>query len=255
MPSSQSAEEEAYAVALVHHDPKHAELSMQLQQAERLATVGILAGSAAHEIKNDLGPLIGFLSINEKSAEEDPMSALLHDSTRRIREHVDQILAPLRPRVRTRGAVLLQKTVDDVLIALRRAGKVRRLNLTVTAVTENITVFGDKDEIHQIVMNLLTNALDALFDGGGGHRGSVEITFRETGDQVLFVVRDDGRGIAEDKIERVFEPFYTTKGSLGTGLGLPVVRDIARTLGGEVKLESALGTGTTVTVTLPRFRS
>ena len=183
------------------------------------------------------------------------MSALLHDSTRRIREHVDQILAPLRPRVRTRGAVLLQKTVDDVLIALRRAGKVRRLNLTVTAVTENITVFGDKDEIHQIVMNLLTNALDALFDGGGGHRGSVEITFRETGDQVLFVVRDDGRGIAEDKIERVFEPFYTTKGSLGTGLGLPVVRDIARTLGGEVKLESALGTGTTVTVTLPRFRS
>ena len=125
----------------------------------------------------------------------------------------------------------------------------------ISAVTENITVFGDKDEIHQIVMNLLTNALDALFDGGGGHRGSVEITFRETGDQVLFVVRDDGRGIAEDKIERVFEPFYTTKGSLGTGLGLPVVRDIARTLGGEVKLESALGTGTTVTVTLPRFRS
>ena len=71
---------------------------------------------------------------------------------------------------------------------------------------------------------------------------------------MLLVVKDDGRGIPEDKVERVFEPFYTTKGTLGTGLGLPVVRDIARTLGGEIKLSSVVDSGTTVTVTLPKFR-
>ena len=254
MPSIDTPDEEAYTVALVHHDQKRESLSLQLQQAERLATVGILAGSAAHEIKNDLGPLIGYLSIHDNSEEEDPMSALLHDSARRISEHVDQILAPLRPRVRSRGAVLLQKSVDEVLVALRRAGKVRRLELTINAATENITVFGDKDEIYQIVMNLLTNALDALFDGSGGHRGSINISFEEEGENVFLVVKDDGRGIPADKVERVFEPFYTTKGALGTGLGLPVVRDIARTLGGEMKLESTVGRGTTVTVTLPKYR-
>ncbi len=255
MPAADVTTEEAYAVALVHHDPKREALSSQLQQAERLATVGILAGSAAHEIKNDLGPLIGYLSIRNNSGEEDPMEALLHDSTRRIREHVDQILAPLRPRIRSRGAVLVQKSVDEVLVALRRAGKVRRLELTINAANDNVTVFGDKDEIYQIVMNLLTNALDALFDGGGGHRGSIEISFHEDGDRVFIVVKDDGRGIPPDKVERVFEPFYTTKGSLGTGLGLPVVRDIARSLGGEIMLSSTVNEGTTVTVTLPKFRS
>ena len=254
MPATDVPTEQAYAVALVHHDPRREALSLQLQQAERLATVGILAGSAAHEIKNDLGPLIGYLSLHYKSEDDDPMAALLHDSARRIREHVDQILAPLRPRIRSRGAVLLQKSVDEVLVALRRAGKVRRLELTIKASADNITVFGDKDEIYQIVMNLLTNALDALFDGGGGHRGAIEVSFHEDGDRVLLIVKDDGRGISQENVDRVFDPFYTTKGSLGTGLGLPVVRDIARSLGGEIMLSSVVDKGTTVTVALPKFR-
>ena len=103
-------------------------------------------------------------------------------------------------------------------------------------------------------MNLLTNALDALFDGGGGHRGAIEVSFHEDGDRVLLIVKDDGRGISQENVDRVFDPFYTTKGSLGTGLGLPVVRDIARSLGGEIMLSSVVDKGTTVTVALPKFR-
>lgn len=255
MPSLvQDAAEASYGVALVYHDEDRAALSRHLQQAERLATIGLLAGSAAHEIKNDLGPLIGYLSIlDQKGDAPDPMIALLHDSTRRIREHVEQILEPLRPRVRSRGAVSVQRTIDNILVALKRAGKIRRLDLDITSSHDEIFVHGDKDELHQIVMNLLINAIDGLPDGSGGHRGRVNIELEQDARTVTIRVRDDGRGISAADAERVFEPFFTTKGDLGTGLGLPVVRDIVRSLSGTITMESVVGEGTTVTMVLPRF--
>lgn len=254
MPSLDGSGDAPYAVALVFHDTHRAEVSRQLQQAERLATIGLMAGSAAHEIKNDLGPLIGYISLLGSDGDKDPMVGLLHDSTRRIHEHVEQILEPLRPRIRSRGAVSLRRAVDDVLLALRRAGKLRRLDLEIEMDEEgDIFVLADRDEIHQIVMNLLTNAVDGLEDGGGGHRGSVTIYLEQGDRHAAISFEDDGRGIAQDKVERVFEPFFTTKGDLGTGLGLPVVRDIVQALAGTITLQSDEGLGTTVTVKLPRF--
>lgn len=246
-----------YIIGLVYFERRHEELSQRLQQADRLATVGLLAGSAAHEIKNELGPLLGYLSMMQGGGtdpSETGMIGIMQESVRRIREHVEEILEPLRPRVRTRGAVVVRESVQDILKLLRRAGRLRRMSVDLIAPDDEVVVHADKDEVHQIAMNLISNAIDGLGDGGGGDRGSVKIELRREQDFGVLQVSDDGSGIAEELRGRVFEPFFTTKGSAGTGLGLPVVHDIVRSLRGRVVLDCPEAGGTTVTVHLPRYR-
>ncbi|MCX4244034.1 hybrid sensor histidine kinase/response regulator [Paraliomyxa miuraensis] len=247
-----------YVIGLVYFERSHEEVSQRLQRADRLATVGLLAGSAAHEIKNELGPLLGYLTMMETSGAdpvETGMIGIMRDSVRRIHEHVEEILEPLRPRVRTRGAVVLRESVEDILKLLRRAGRLRRMKVEVEQLgDDDIVVHADKDEVHQISLNLISNAIDALGDGGGGDRGNVRISMRRAGDYGVLRVEDDGEGIAEELRSRVFEPFFTTKGSAGTGLGLAVVHDIVRSLRGRVVLDCPEEGGTIVTVALPRYR-
>ena len=138
---------------------------------------------------------------------------------------------------------------------LRRAGKLRRIKLSFEQRgDDDVIVHADKDEVHQIALNLITNAIDALGDGDGSERGTIEIRTWYEHDWGVLEVRDDGAGIAEELRARVFEPFFTTKGSGGTGLGLPVVNDIVRSLKGRVTLDKNGETGTVVTVWVPRYK-
>ncbi len=245
-----------YVVGLVHYDSAHEQTSHHLQQADRLATIGLLAGSAAHEIKNDLGPLLGYLSMMAAS-EDGPVNAdmigLMRDSVRRVHEHVEQILMPLRPRVRARGPVVLAESIEAILEMLRRAGRLRRLEL-IQDVSDDVVVHADKDEIHQIAINLVTNALDALGDGDGGTRGRVIIASHCDDSYGHLRVSDTGCGIPPEVRDRIFEPFFTTKGAAGTGLGLPVVHDIVRDLGGRIRVTNEPAGGTTFQVSLPLYR-
>ncbi len=248
-----------YVIALLYYETSHEELSRQLQQADRLATIGLLAGSAAHEIRNELGPLLGYLTMLEQSGGEDEPAAremikIMRESVKRVQEHIEQILSPLRPRVRTRGAVSLRDVIDGIMTLLRRAGRLRRLKLEVSAPDEDVIVHADKNELHQIGLNLVTNALDALGDGGGADRGTISVRMSYEGEFGVLRVTDSGVGIPENMRARVFEPFFTTKGSGGTGLGLPVVLDIVRSLGGRVALDVPEEGGTIVTVSLPKYR-
>ena len=243
-----------YVVALLFHEVAHEELSEHLQRADRLATIGLLAGSAAHEIKNELGPLVGYLSMVQT---HDPglasMVTAMRDSVRRVHEHVEEILVPLRPRVRARGAVDVRDVVESVLALLRRAGRLRRIRLEIHTADE-VVVLADKDEVHQIVLNLLSNAIDALGDGDGGARGRIDVVARRDDAHGVLEIRDDGEGIEPSTRAHVFEPFFTTKGPTGTGLGLAVVNDIVRSLRGRVSLDCPEQGGTVVRVELPLFR-
>jgi len=257
-PAVDGEERTRYVIALLYYETAYEQLSRQLQQADRLATIGLLAGSAAHEIKNELGPLLGYLTMIEKG-NADPvgsgMIGIMRESVRRVHEHVEQILEPLRPRVRTRGAVVLSDSIEGILALLRRAGKLRRIKLSFEQRgDDDVIVHADKDEVHQIALNLITNAIDALGDGDGSERGTIEIRTWYEHDWGVLEVRDDGAGIAEELRARVFEPFFTTKGSGGTGLGLPVVNDIVRSLKGRVTLDKNGERGTTVTVWVPRYK-
>ncbi len=258
VPSVDAASEQTrYVMALLYYETAHEEMSRQLQQADRLATMGLLAGSAAHEIRNELGPLLGYLTMLEQGNFEvaaADMIKVMRDSVRRVQEHIEQILAPLRPRVRTRGAVSMRDVIEGILTLLRRAGRLRRMRLELDVPEEDVIVHADKTEVHQIGLNLLTNAIDALGDGGGGDRGTVRVKLSYDGPFGVLRVEDSGAGIPDHLRARVFEPFFTTKGSGGTGLGLPVVLDIVRSLSGRVALDSPAEGGTIVTVAVPRYQ-
>jgi two-component system sporulation sensor kinase A len=257
-PTVEGGERTRYVIALLYYETAYEQLSRHLQQADRLATIGLLAGSAAHEIKNELGPLLGYMSMIERGGKdpvESGMIRIMRESVRRVHEHVEQILEPLRPRVRTRGAVVLSESIEGILVLLRRAGRLRRIKLTVDREGDDeVVVHADKDEVHQIALNLITNAIDGLGDGDGSERGSIFVRQWYEADFGVLQVADDGMGIPEELRARVFEPFFTTKGSGGTGLGLPVVHDIVRSLRGRVTLDSNGEKGTVVTVWIPRYR-
>ncbi|RMG99816.1 MAG: response regulator [Deltaproteobacteria bacterium] len=245
-----------YVVGLLHYDAAHEETQQHLQRADRLATMAVLAGSAAHEIKNDLGPILGYLAMIERSHPDDGLVRMvrhMRESVRRVQDQVEQILAPLRPRVVARGPVVLAESIQTILEMLRRAGRMRRVEL-VEDIDERVVVHADKDEVHQIGMNLLLNALDALGDAQGGHRGRIFVGVFRDRSLGRLVVQDTGCGIPEEVRQRIFDPFFTTKGDAGTGLGLPVIHEITRSLGGRILVDTQLGAGTRFEVHLPLYR-
>jgi signal transduction histidine kinase len=142
-------------------------------------------------------------------------------------------------------------------VSFVRRGRERLTNVELELSAELPDILARPDDIHQIVINLVTNAIEAIEAAPerGRDRPSIRVRLfdeAETG-QIVLEVSDDGPGIAPDVQVRVFEPFFTTKGSRGTGLGLPVVRDLVRDLGGDLKIVSAPTIeGTRVSVRLPR---
>jgi two-component system, NtrC family, sensor kinase len=112
----------------------------------------------------------------------------------------------------------------------------------------------DGDQIHQVLLNLLLNALQAIDSPAGVHHGKITVTVKPQGSMAVVEVSDNGRGIAPDHLPNIFRPFYTTKGD-GTGLGLSLARRIVEDHHGRIDVSSALGRGTTFAVVLPLQRS
>ncbi len=230
----------------------------QLLLAERRATLGTLAGGVGHELRNIAQIQIAAL---------DELAAALADGggdLRRIREilpelervgdHITQHGARLmqlaRPGPDRVGPLDLNEVVRDVEKMLRLAGKLRRVEMIMNLGAEPLTVTVNRTRIEQILVNLITNAVDAI-----GMDGTVTIETRlsDDGKRAVVEVRDTGSGIDPDILDKIFEPFYTTKGpERGTGLGLPVVREIVASYGGRLTVDSKVGAGTTFRFELPR---
>jgi putative cofactor-binding repeat protein len=238
-------------------------LEAQLQHSQRLEALGTLAGGVAHDINNTLVPvlLLSKLAMKQLPAESREyanMATILH-AGERARDLVRQILAFTRKEAPTRRLV-------DVVALLRESLKMVRSSIqsTITfeeAIEEVPLVRGDPSQIHQVVINLIVNAAQAI----GAAMGTISVrlaldaavTLAENPDAaarpaIRLTVRDTGSGMEEDTMRRIFEPFFTTKPvGEGTGLGLSVVHSIVAQHGGRMTVESRLGAGTVFDVFLP----
>jgi signal transduction histidine kinase len=172
----------------------------------------------------------------------------------RVGEHIalhgNKLMQLARPGPDHVAPFDLNSIVRDVGMMLKLAGKLRHVELVLALGSEPLRVTVNRTRIEQILVNLVSNAVDAVGDA----EGTVTIeTFARDNTRVACRVRDTGAGISAEDMPRIFEPFFTTKSAdRGTGLGLPVVRDIVTSYGGTLAVDSEVGKGTTFTFELPR---
>ena len=244
-------------IATLRDVTRQKELARQLQQSQKMEAIGTLAGGIAHDFNNILSIILGYTGLTLEQpghdAETEENLGMVLEAATRARDLVDQILTFSRRGDQERMQVDMQAILEDGLRLLRSS-----LPATVE-IRQDIGpgpfyVNADPTQMHQVLMNLCTNAGQAMEDGGSlevrlDHAAAAE---PNTAPQVRFVVRDSGGGMDEETLERLFEPFYTTKApGLGTGLGLSVVHGIVSDHDGSISVASAPGAGTTFTVLLP----
>ncbi|HET7232490.1 MAG TPA: PAS domain S-box protein [Longimicrobium sp.] len=232
------------------------EREQRLRRAERLASLGTLVSGVAHELNNPLGAIVGFtqlLLMDERPPRErDDLATILREA-----ERMAKIVSDLRllgrgtqTEARTREPVDLNDIVRHVLRS--RVYTLRTRNVQVREELANVLppVAGDQGQLEQVVLNLVVNAEQAV--AGRGER-RISVSTHAAGGAVSLRVSDTGQGIAPELQERIFDPFFTTKApGEGTGLGLSVVNRIVAEHGGEIRVESAPGRGTTFVIDLPR---
>jgi PAS domain S-box-containing protein len=245
-------------------------LTSQLHQAQKMEAIGTLAGGIAHDFNNILGAIIGYA---EMLREDSPVgSSAYTDSDQvlkagmRAKELVKQILAFSRQSAFER-VVLQPASIVAEAVKLLRASLPATIIIDQDLEADCGLVLADPTHIHQIVMNLCTNAFHAM-EGSGGTLGVHlrRITLREAiradvgqpqpGDYVCLSIKDSGSGIIPEVRERIFDPYFTTKEvGKGTGLGLSTVHGIVEAHGGAIVCESVLGQGTTFHVYLPEVEA
>jgi PAS domain S-box-containing protein len=239
----------------------------RLRQAQRLESVGTLAGGIAHDFNNILGAILGYGEMAQRDAPKGSRLARDIDSIivagERGRALVERLLAFSRSAVNERVPVHVEGVVREVL-DLVSANLPSTVSVHAWLHAGPAAVLGDATQVHQVVANLVTNAIQAMPAGG---RLRVELATERVeapragtvgacgaGDYVVLTVADTGGGIAPEIIDRIFDPFFTTKDvGTGTGLGLSLVHGNVTDLGGAIDVESTVGAGTTFTVYLPRF--
>jgi signal transduction histidine kinase len=218
---------------------------IELAHQESLAAMGTMAAVLAHEIRTPLSVLRGSADMLRKRVADDERTgelvSFVDEEIQRLERLVNDLLAFARPRPPDMGATDLAAAAARAAKAL--GARAAEEGTVVEASLEPAPVRGDEEQLYQVTLNLLTNALEAAPGG--------TIELRTSADDVARLeVSDDGAGIPADRLEEVWTPFVTTRRG-GTGLGLPLVRRIARAHGGDAAIESVPGAGTRVRVTLP----
>ena len=220
-----------------------------LIRADRLKSVGELAAAIVHEIRNPLSAIKGAAQIIEKEIPpESPRRkfvAVIEEEADRLNRMVGEFLNFARPRQPEKAASDLNQIVESVVIFTSKEAAKSKVNL-IQKLDENLPpVSVDAEQIKQVLLNLILNAIHAMPEGG-----TVEVISRRAGDSVEIAVRDYGTGVEPGIREKIFDPFFTTKTD-GTGLGLSVVYGLIKQHEGEIELVNVEGPGSLFVVRLP----
>ena len=248
---------------------KLSEARMQLFQSDKMASLGRLAAGVAHEINNPLTGILTYSSYLMKRSKQNPEMqrdlAVIVKETKRSRDIVKGLLDFARQSIPKKHAADVSEIIHHVVDVVKNQLNISRIKLVKDLGEHLPEVVVDENQIQQVLTNLIVNAADAIgkesgtitisaslsesaahgASRAGGNNGPAESDF------VIIKVSDTGSGIAEANLSKIFDPFYTTKGHGGTGLGLAVVRGIIENHNGTISVESKVGKGTTFTVRLP----
>jgi signal transduction histidine kinase len=224
-------------------------LTAQLIRADRLAAMGELTAGVAHEVRNPLGVIRASVQLLDDAQVDQ---ARIHEAAEVIKQEIDRLDRVIkalldfgRPSKPTLVKTDIASVLDDVVLFTNRFAKQHGVHIEERFEAELPDVHGDPDQLKQVFLNLVTNAVQAI----GDTEGLIVIETRSEGDYVEIAVIDDGPGISIQDLPKVFDPFFTKRAE-GTGLGLTIVHRIIDEHEGHIEVESS-GAGTVFKVSLP----
>ena len=237
-----------------------AKMEQQMIATERLASLGTLAAGVAHEINNPLaiiGEAVGWMKsiLMRKELENMPLKENLQmaldkidKSKERAKRITHQLLGFARKTDSMFKEVDLGELVDEVVVLVEREAFNKEVEIIKEYDMQFSTIWTDPSQLRQVLINVVTNAIQA-----SRPRERITITMDVLSDGIVIAVKDIGEGIPGENLERIFEPFFSTKPTgQGTGLGLSVSRGIIEKIGGRIAVESGLGRGSTFRIYLPK---
>jgi two-component system, NtrC family, sensor histidine kinase HydH len=222
----------------------------RLLRSERFAAVGEAAAYVSHEIKNPLMVIGGLASQVERRLAEDPAAQeklrIIQNEVKRLEFFLGELRDFLRPAQPNKQKIDLNQVIQEVKVLMAEAIQEKGIRLEDRLAPSLPLVEADPNQLKQVLLNLVKNALEATED-----QGVILLSSGAKDDQVWFAVQDTGKGMSEDVQEKIFHPFYTTKDK-GTGLGLAVINKIITDHHGTITVDSVAGSGSTFTVRLPK---
>lgn len=226
-------------------------LQEQVKRTERLASVGQLAAGVAHEIRNPLGALKGFLQYFQRKldlqGQDKTYLTVMMSEVDRLNTVVSNLLEFARPREPERELNDVHELVEHVLTLIKGDFQAKEVQLHAGLKEQLPQIYLDRDQITQVLLNILMNALQSTDSGGGV---SLAADVRHNMNQLELRVSDSGEGIAPEELSQIFDPFFTTK-KRGSGLGLAIAHTIIENHHGEITVESEEGKGSTFRIFLP----
>src|SRR5438094_8596999 len=227
-------------------------LQQRLLQADRLSQLGALVSGVAHELNNPLAAIAAFgeaLTLDPSQADVQESAEVIRSEAMRAGRIVQTLLDFARQRPRIQTAVDLGEIAERVLALQRSALKKARIRTTVSVPNDVPAVAGDPQELQQVMLNAVVNARQAI--ESTGRPGLIAVTARSSDHHVLVTVDDTGPGVPPEILDRVFEPFFSTKAEHGTGLGLAISFGLVRGMGGRIALQHVEGGGARLSFELP----
>lgn len=256
MVDGQMLEEEGRQIGaiVIFRDVTHLiELEEQIRQSDRLKTIGQIAAGTAHEIRNPLTAIKGFMQLMGKAVAEKSMEreqeyvAIVLSELERVNELVGEFLLLSKPREAKLSTLRIGKVIRELLPMIHNEALLHNVIVKYYPQADLPPIVADKELLKQVFLNIGKNAIEAM--RGGGELSIRERHDPDRTDRLAVEISDTGTGIPADMLDKVFEPFYTTK-QQGTGLGLSVCQRIVHDLGGSIDVESD-ERGTAFTVWLP----
>jgi PAS domain S-box-containing protein len=226
-------------------------LEEQLIRSQKMENIGTLAAGIAHEVGNPLTSISSLVQVIQRTTDDtfakDKLE-LVKNQINRIAKIIRELVDFSRPSHYEEKTVDLNKMIREAVNITRYGKKARHITFNLE-LAENIPpILVVPDQLIQVFINIIINALDAIEDDSGG----ITISSRIDGKTLYTVIQDTGKGIEEEDLEKIFDPFFTTKRvGEGTGLGLWVSYGIIKNFGGNISVDSVVGRGTTVTISLP----
>jgi two-component system cell cycle sensor histidine kinase/response regulator CckA len=239
-------------LCLVHEITREILLQRRLLQADRLSQLGALVSGVAHELNNPLAAIAAFAELLKEGSADAAVAEsahIIHGEALRAGRVIQTLLDFAKHQQRTLQPVAIPDVVDRVLALQRTSLKKCRITTSVAFGSQIPHLRGDPRELQQVLLNAVVNASQAI--AATGRPGRIEITARESDAHVVVSVEDSGPGVPPEVLERAFEPFFSTKGEEGTGLGLSLSSGLVRAMGGRMWLQNVEGSGARLSFELP----